>query len=251
MKMWMKPLGSVLIAGSLLVGGAALPASFGIGQAQAAEVVPMNVINVTGKGEVKVTPDVAYLYIGVESNATTATAAQKKTAAVMSKLNTLLKNDWKIAAKDIETEQFYVSPNYAYGEDNGQTIKDYGSTHVLKVTYRDLDKIGQLLDAASEAGANRIQNISFASENPDQYEEQAITKAMNSANKKAAAIAKAAGRTLGAATSISLDNADTPIVYAQYDRAEASSMAAEAPATAINPGEITISTFITVQYEMK
>ncbi|WP_037285794.1 SIMPL domain-containing protein [Saccharibacillus sacchari] len=251
MKMWMKPLGSVLIAGSLLVGGAALPASFGIGQAQAAEVVPMNVINVTGKGEVKVTPDVAYLYIGVESNATTAAAAQKKTAAVMSKLNTLLKTDWKIAAKDIETEQFYVSPNYTYSENNGQTVKDYGSTHVLKVTYRDLDKIGQLLDAASEAGANRIQNISFASENPDQYEEEAIAKAITSANKKAAAIAKAAGRTLGAATSISLENADAPILYAEYARAEMADSSASAPATSINPGQITINTFVTVQYEMK
>jgi len=251
MKMWMKPLGSVLIAGSLLVGGAALPASFGIGQAQAAEVVPMNVINVTGKGEVKVTPDVAYLYIGVESNATTAAAAQKKTAAVMSKLNTLLKTDWKIAAKDVETEQFYVSPNYTYSDDNGQTVKDYSSTHVLKVTYRDLDKIGQLLDAASEAGANRIQNISFASENPDQYEEEAIAKAITSANKKAAAIAKAAGRTLGAATSISLENADAPILYAEYARAEMADSSASAPATSINPGQITINTFVTVQYEMK
>lgn len=250
MKMWMKPLGSVLIAGSLLVGGAAVPASLGMNQAHAAEVVAMNVINVAGKGEIKVTPDVAYLYIGVESNAATAAAAQKKTATSMSKLNTLLKGEWKIAAKDIETEQFNVSPNYTYSDDKGQTIKDYSSVHVLKVTYRDLDKLGQLLDAASEAGANRIQNISFAAENPDQYEEQAIAKAMSSANKKASAIAKSANRTLGSIVSISQDDAEAPIVYAQYERATAD-MAAGAPPTSIEPGQITVTTRLTVQYEMK
>ncbi|NGZ77146.1 SIMPL domain-containing protein [Saccharibacillus alkalitolerans] len=250
MKMWMKPLGSVLIAGSLLVGGAALPASVGIGQAHAAEVTAMNVINVVGKGEVKVTPDVAYLYIGVESNASTASAAQKKTAASVNKLNALLKTDWKIAAKDIETDQFHVSPNYTYSEKDGQSIKDYSAVHVLKVTYRDLDKIGQLLDAASETGANRIQNISFASENPEQYEEQAITKAMTSANVKAAAIAKAAGRTLGAALTISQDDAQAPIVYAEYPMAKMETADMNA-STAIEPGEITITTRLTVQYEMK
>ncbi|MCQ4087718.1 SIMPL domain-containing protein [Saccharibacillus sp. JS10] len=250
MKMWMKPLGSVLIAGSLLVGGAALPSSFGLGQAQAAEVVAMNVINVTGKGEVKVTPDVAYLYIGVQSNAATATDAQKKTAAAMNKLSKLLKTDWKVANKDVETDQFYVSPNYTYSEKDGQKVKDYTATHTLKVTYRDLDKIGQLLDAASEAGANQIQNISFAAENPDQYEEEAIAKAMTSAQKKAAAVAKAAGRTLGAATSISLDNADAPIVYAQYEMAKATMDTANS-STSIEPGQITLRTNVTVQYEMK
>ncbi len=250
MKMWMKPLGSVLIAGTLLVGGAALPASFGMGQAQAAEVSMMNVINVVGKGEIKVTPDVAYLYIGVESNAATAAAAQKKTAATMNKLSTLLKTDWKIAAKDIQTEQFYVSPNYTYTDKEGQKFKDYSATHSIKVTYRDLDKIGQLLDAASEAGANRIQNISFASENPDKYEEQAIAKAMASANTKAAAIAKAANRSLGAVITISQDDAQAPIAYAQYDGAMAKASESSA-GTSIEPGEITVTTRLTVQYEMK
>ncbi|GGO05101.1 SIMPL domain-containing protein [Saccharibacillus kuerlensis] len=250
MKMWMKPLGSVLIAGSLLVGGAALPASFGVGQAHAAEVTAMNVINVVGKGEVKVTPDVAYLYIGVESNANTAAAAQKKTAAIMNKLNAQLKSDWKIAAKDIETDQFYVSPNHTYTEKDGQKIKDYSALHLIKVTYRDLDKIGQLLDAAADTGANRIQNIMFASENPEQYEEQAIAKAMASANAKASAIAKAANRTLGPILSISLNGAEAPIVYAQYAGAETASSATK-DSTAIEPGQITMMTQLTVQYEMK
>ncbi|MDO3413105.1 SIMPL domain-containing protein [Saccharibacillus sp. CPCC 101409] len=252
MKMWMKPLGSVLVAGSLLIGGAAAPSALGINQAQAAEVTAVNVINVVGKGEVKINPDVAYLYIGVESNADTAAAAQKKTAAVMNKLSALLKTQWKIAAKDIETDQFYVSPNYTYTEKDGQKVKDYSATHTLKVTYRDLDKIGQLLDEASEAGANRIQNISFAAENPESYEADAIAKAMNSASTKAGAIAKAANRQLGAIVSISLDGADTPIVYQPYQMKNAAAeTASSADSTAIDPGQITITSQLTVQYEMK
>lgn len=155
-----------------------------------------------------------------------------------------------IADKDIQTGQFYVQPNYTYSDKEGQQIKGYSAQHSLEVTYRDLSKIGQLLDAASAAGANRIDNIRFSTENPDQYQDQVIQKAMNDANKKAASIAKAANRQLGIVLSISQGSTSTPI-FTQNVKMMEMAAADSAVSTPVEPGEIDLQTTLTVMYELK
>ncbi|MFD1910568.1 SIMPL domain-containing protein [Paenibacillus rhizoplanae] len=128
-----------------------------------------NIVNVVGKGELSIKPDIAYLSIGVSTTADTAQEAQKGTAAKITKLNALFKTTWGIADKDIQSTQFYVQPNYTYSEKDGQKVKGYNAQHTLQVSYRDLTKVGQLLDAASAAGANNIGNVRFAIEDPSAF----------------------------------------------------------------------------------
>ena len=106
-----------------------------------------NLLTVLGKGEISVKPDIVYLSIGAESYAETAKSAQKSNAQKMDKITKLLKETWKIDDKDIKTEQFYVQPNYTYSDDNGRKVKNYSAYHSLEVTLRDLNKVGDLLDA--------------------------------------------------------------------------------------------------------
>ncbi|MEF2969178.1 SIMPL domain-containing protein [Paenibacillus sp. M1] len=253
MKTWLKPVGAVLVAGTLLVGGTALGAMVGPAQsAYAADAeLQRNIVSVVGSGEISVKPDVAYLTIGVETQADTAKEAQSANSAKIAKINKLLKDTWKIDAKDIQTGQFYVQPNYTYTEKDGQKVKGYTAQHTLNVTYRDLTKIGQLLDAASAAGANRIENVRFSTENPDQYQEQVIEKAMANAKLKASAIAKAAGRNLGIVLSVTQSGGDAQI-YLQSEALMMKAAADEAGAsTAVEPGEITVKTTLSVIYELK
>jgi hypothetical protein len=247
-----KKVSSVLVVGALLVGTTGLNGSFGLAsKVYAAEVdVQRNVINVVGKGEISVTPDIAYLSIGVNTEADTAQAAQKSNAAIILKLNKLLKDSWAIADKDIKTSQFYVQPNYTYSEKEGQKIKGYTANHVLTVSYRDLSKVGQLLDAASNAGANNINNVEFSVKNRDQYETQVIEKAMANAELKAGSIAKAAKRQLGMVLVVSQGDASNPVVY--YEQSLMSkAMDTASGATEVEAGEIKVSTQVSVQYELK
>lgn len=248
----LKPIGAVMIAGTLLVGGSLFSGVFDSNQLAYAESndLQKNTISVVGSGEISVKPDVAYLTIGVQTEASTAKEAQSANSTKMAKLNTLLKETWKIDAKDIQTGQFYVQPNYTYTEKEGQKVKGYTAQHTLNVTYRDLTKIGQLLDAASTAGANRIDNVRFSTENPDQYQEQVIQKAMANADLKASAIAKAAKRQVGVVLNVTQSSGDASIYMDNYKvmMAPANESAAD---TAVEPGEINVKTTLSVIYEMK
>ncbi|WP_281281716.1 SIMPL domain-containing protein [Paenibacillus oralis] len=119
--------------------------------------------------------------------------------------------------------------------------------HSLDVTYRDLDKVGQLLDAASSAGTNhQIDDIRFGAEKPEQYEEEAIQKAMANAGRKAGVLAKAAGRTLGQEVSISLESASMPSISFDYKVAVTSESADSGASSPIE-----VHTTVNVVYELK
>lgn len=250
MKKWFKPIGAVVIASALVVGGTWIGGGLDMAQPVYADnEAQRNVINVTGSGEIMIKPDVAYISVGVETQAATAKEAQSQNAAKMAKVNALLKDTWKLDAKDMKTGQFSVQPNYSYSEKEGQKVKGYSAYHTLSITYRDLEKVGQLLDEITKAGANRIDNVRFSTENPDQYQEQVIEKAMANANMKAAAIAKAAKRQVGVVLSITQASNDyAPYMNVSFAVAEKASMD---QGTSIEPGEISVKTTLSVMYEMK
>lgn len=255
MKVWAKRLGSVMIAGALLTGGSVFTGAIGAGEVHAAESVQQvqNRITVLGKGEISVKPDIVYLSIGVESFAETAKSAQKNNAQKMAKINALLKNTWKIDDKDIKTEQFYVQPNYTYSDKEGRKVQNYSANHSLEVTLRDLSKVGELLDAAAEAGANNIGNARFSIENRDAFETQVIEKAMANADIKAQAIAKASKRQLGIVVNVVQDEAANHEVFnfGTMEMAQAKNTSMDQASTSVKPGEIKLITQLYVQYEMK
>ncbi|QWU16433.1 hypothetical protein SAMN04487895_10740 [Paenibacillus sophorae] len=250
MKGWIKPALAVFVAGSLMVGGMTVSGSLDKPQKAYAEEVQKNIVSVVGKGELSMKPDIVYLSIGVDASASTAQEAQKTNGAKIQKLTALLKNTWGISEKDIQTAEFYVQPNYTYNEKEGQQVKGYNAHHVLRVAYRDLAKVGALLDAASEAGANNIGNARFAVEDTSAFEAQVIEKAMANADVKAAAIAKAAKRTLGQVLTVSQnDGGASPVLYEENARAMAN-VADSASGTAVQPGEVKITTQLSVMYQL-
>lgn len=252
MKKLGKSIGAVLLAGSLIVGGMGLSSVFkGPEKAYAAEEITRNIVSVTGKGELSIKPDIVYLSIGVNTTAGTAQEAQKDNGAKIAKITALLKTTWGISDKDIQSTQFSVQPNYAYTEKDGQQVKGYIAQHTLQVAYRDLTKVGALLDAASAAGANNIGSAQFAIEDPSAFEAQVIEKAMANADVKAAAIAKAAKRSLGQVVTVTQnDNGNNPVYY--MENAAMSKAAADtAGGTSVEPGEVKVSTQLSVVYELK
>lgn len=252
MKNWVKRFGTIALAGTLLVGGTTLatwlePSTAAYAESNAGQNA--NTVSVVGNGKITVKPDIAYLTLGVETTAKSAEAAQSSNAAIMAKLNALLKNTWKIDAADIQTGQFSVGPNYVYNDKDGQKVNGYIARHTLEVKYRQLDKVGQLLDDASKAGVNKISNIQFTVENPDQFQEQVITKAMQNANVKANAIAKAANRQVGKVVQVAQNDAGAfPVRTESYSTMDGSLKSA---GSSVEPGTIEVQTSLSVLYELK
>ncbi len=105
-----------------------------------------------------------------------------------------------IPANDIRTSGVTLEPVYNYNsEPQGATDKPkivgYRATNTVTVKVKDLSKIGSTIDAANNAGANRVNGVSFELSDElaaDMYK-QALTKAVSDGSDKAKTISSAAG----------------------------------------------------------
>lgn len=207
------------------------------------------VISVSAEGKVSTPPDIATVSFGV----TTGRQPSAKAAT-----DTIQRNMTKILAavkaldideKDITTESFYLSPEYDYTT-SGQIPRGYQASQTLRVKVRDLDKVGDVLTAATNAGANQAGGITFSVDNPDAMKAQAREIAIGKAKAKAEVLAKNLGMSLGRMTAFSEDGAYNPPMpimgRANYDAGVAEQKSLDIPA-----GEQEIVTNVTISYELR
>lgn len=239
-----------LICVPLIGGGNPVSNSQSVVHAEGAGNTQSHLITVTGEGRLTIEPDVAYISFGIQTRAETANAAQMANAQAFSKLEKVLYSDYKINKKDVKTTGFSVQPEYQYLENQKPKVVGYTADNTVQVTYRELSKIGKLLDDASKAGVNRVNNIQFSTEKGQEYELQALNKAMSNAKAKAEVLAKFSGKELKGIVNISQNGSvgAPPIAYAEA--AKVRMMAADSAAsTPISGGELEVSTNVTVQFE--
>lgn len=153
-------------------------------------------INVNGTGKVYLVPDIAYVYIGVRSQADdVATALNENNAQAQAIANTLKERN--VAAEDIQTTAFNVYPQQEYlpSGEIGKTFYVVENTVFVKV--RELQNLGSLLDAVVRSGANSINGISFDVQDRASAEAEARRLAIEDAKAKAVELAANAGVELG------------------------------------------------------
>jgi len=165
------------------------------------------VISVTGQGTVSVTPDVATVQVGVVTQAAEASEALTQNSAAVARLLAVLKDDFNIAAKDLQTSNFSVNPQYDNNPRRGNLespkISSYMVSNQVSVKIRQLTDLGKLLDAAVRSGGNRVFGITFGVDDPSEVENQARRASVKDARARAELFAEAAGVKLGRVVSIS------------------------------------------------
>jgi hypothetical protein len=152
-----------------------------------------------------------------------------------------------VAEKDIQTQQFSISPVTKWISDRDeQEIVGYRATNIVVAKIREIEKAGTTIDAVAEAGGNytRIESISFDVEDRDPYYEEARAKAVEDAENKAKQLADLAGVGLGKATFVSEGGT--------YSPSRDTDLFAEgaAAATPISPGELKIAVHVQAIYEI-
>jgi len=163
---------------------------------------PRRTVTVTGYGQASAVPNVARVVVGVEAINPKLSPAlsevNRKMAAVMAALEKA-----GVAKKDIRTLEFSVIPERQYDSSGPGPIRNYRVSNVVRVTVRNIDKSGEILDAALSAGANVVQALSFEVEDMKQVEADARKAAMADAKAKAESLVGAAGAKLGRILTIS------------------------------------------------
>lgn len=230
---------------SLLVAGLAVVAvSTAAGQqsAPAAE----RTIRVSGVGEIQVTPDEARISLAVETMEETAQAAGAANAAIMDQVIAALVGAG-IPRGDIETQHYAIHPDYVHDEGRREPrIRGYRAVNQVVVKTRDMERLGELIDLALAADANRVNGVSFAVTDPSRVMAEALTEAVERARRSAEAIAAALGVRLGEV----LDASTTAAVAPPVEHRQRMDMAelAAAPPTAIEPGEQTVRATVSLVY---
>ncbi|MEN6357147.1 MAG: SIMPL domain-containing protein [Armatimonadota bacterium] len=197
-------------------------------------------IMVTGSGEVKAQPDIAYVTLGVNTQSDDAAKAAKDNAGIT---NSVIAAVMKagIAKSDIETTNYSVNPIMDYKKSPPVTV-GYGVSNQIRLTIRNLARVGSIIDIGVKAGANNVQGVDFSIENDTTLRGQALVKAIAQAKSKAQAMADAAGVKLGRLVSMSEAGGYAPRpMLAGLTKSEA------AP-TPIIPGELTVSASVTMVY---
>ena len=207
----------------------------------------MRTINAAGHGEVYIVPDLAYIYVGVQSDADEVSDALNKNSAQAQAVADAVKAQG-VDVKDIQTASFNVYPMTDYDMNGQVSRKYYVVQNTVYITVRDLSKLGVLLDAIVRSGANNINSISFDVQNKDAALEQARDMAIAKARAEAEAIAKASGVTLGDLQTVNVytSNSATPVYDAKGGGAAA--MNSQVPVSA---GQLVITADANLVYEIK
>ena len=209
----------------------------------------LRTISVTGFGEVAATPDIAHVTIGVRTVAETARAALSENSTTMAGVLDAMRGTG-IADRDIRTTNVSLHPRWGTEmTENGsrvQVLTGYEATNLLRVTCRDLSKLGELLDTLVGAGANDMRGISFDVDDRVKLMDEARAIAVRNARANAELYAREAGVSLGDVLSISEAGVLTPT----HNNRAMAEMAVAAPVP-IAGGEQTISASISVTFAIE
>jgi len=213
----------------------------------AGSLVAARTIMVNGTGTVYLTPDIAYINIGVHTEDPEIGQAvdmnNQKSQAIISAIKAL-----GVEAKDIQTNNFSVYNSVQYDPMSGlETGTIYMVDNTVNITMRDITKMSDLLDASIRSGANNINSVVFDIADKTEAVQQARLLALENANSLAKELTDAAGVSLGPVQTLSyFDYSPSPF----YGRGGAG--LESAPSTSpINPGTIQLSVDVSITYEIK
>jgi uncharacterized protein YggE len=204
-------------------------------------------IAISAEGKVTALPDIASISVGVMTEKKTVAEAQKENTAKMNAIIAKVK-EFGVAAEDIKTTNYSIYPQYDW-VNNRQVERGFQVSQNVDVKVRDLDKIGDILAAVGELGANQIGGVSFTIDEPEELRQQARLKGLEAAKLKAQALADAAGVKLGKVVGFSESDGYVPSpLYFAKDAAQGMGGGNVAPS--IESGSQDVVVNVTVLYEI-
>ncbi len=192
----------------------------------------------SGDATVSKKPDLAIVTAGLESQAGTASAAQRDLAAKAAKLITRIKS-LGVPDKDLSTSGYWIGPVY---DPNGRTVTSYRASEQLQFKWRNVDSVGAALDAVVQQGGATNISVGFGLANPKAAQAEARALAIADARSKAQAMASAAGVRLGPVLRVSDLAVNTRVPYPVY------SGAADKAVTQVPIGELDVQVSVEVDY---
>jgi hypothetical protein len=202
-------------------------------------------VTVTGIGRNFAQPDQAVLRLGVQTEAESAAEALSDNNTQMQALLATL-NEAGIAEEDIQTQFLQIYPRYEQtSTEAAPTLAGYVAINLVEARVREIDNLGEVLDAAVEAGSNTIDSIRFEFGDPSEMLEGARSGAIQDAQDKAEQLAALVDGELGEVVTISETTRTPPVIF------EGAQPAADQAAVPIEPGTQSIEVEVQVTWLLR
>ncbi len=200
-------------------------------------------MSISGTGTVYVKTDQATVTLGVYTEGKLAGAAIEENAALMTAVIDALK-DLGFTDEDMQTTGYSVSTAYNW---EIQSVVGYQVTNMIQIKIKDLAKVGPAIDAASAAGANRVDSISFgiSDETAQAMKLQAYTAAIDDAKSKSEVICDGLGVSITGVQSITESYYYPYSAYRSYDAAISSEGKASTPVVS---GNLSVTVTLNIVY---
>lgn len=202
-------------------------------------------IAIAAEGKVTARPDIASISAGVMTEKKTVVEAQKENTAKMNAIIAKIRS-FGVSDDDVKTTNYSIYPQYDW-VNNRQVERGFQVSQNVEVKVRDLAKIGDILAAVGELGANQVGGVTFTIDEPEELRQQARLKGLEAAKKKAQALADAAGVKLGKVVGFSESEGYTPSPM-YYAKAEGMGGGSAAPS--IESGSQDVIVNVSVMYEI-
>ena len=207
---------------------------------------PLNTVTARGNGTSSAAPDIAEMNFGVMVQDKDAKAALDGASGIAEDIASAVKKAG-VKSEDIQTANVSLYPRQDYRDGQAPVILGYEASISVRVKVRDLGAVGDVIAAATNAGANTIGGPSFTLDDDTEASEEAIADAVDDARVRAEAMAKAAGKSVGDVIAVSETGVTVPEVY-YGERTAAADMAATVP---IEAGQLDVTASVTVVFELK
>ena len=211
-------------------------------------------ITVSANATVQREPDRATVMLAVESQAESAQAAAAANAGLMERVLGAVRAAG-VPDGQIRTVGYDLQPVYARipeprpGEIQEPRIVGYRAVNTVRVEVDGIPRVGGIIDAALEAGANRVDGVYFELRDRDAAFAEALQRAVEKARAQAEVAARAAGQQLGEPRHIALggEYMPPPQPMPMYRR---EAMDAAMASTPVQAGTLDIGATVTITYEL-
>lgn len=206
-------------------------------------------IHVDATATVERAPDRAVIQLAVITMAANAGDASSQNAATMERVIAAVRRVG-IPQADIRTLRIELSPRYERSRENQEPrITGYQAMNQVVVTVDSVPRVGPVVDAAVEAGANRVTGIHFELREPRAAHHEALRRAIEMAREEAGVIAAALGEPLGPPLQVTTSAYRPVPMYARGAMAmgDVAELQVETP---VEPGEIQVQATVTITFRI-
>ena len=141
-------------------------------------------IMVSGKSELEIEPDILTFSISISERGETTKEAQENTNIKVSRVLSILKDEYLIDKKDIKTTYMSVYPENSW-IDGKQVLIGQKASQSIDVTIRDITLMSEIFDSLTEVSGISISNITLDSSKKDEYIALARKNATDDARRRA------------------------------------------------------------------